>query len=308
MVLVSAEAAPGRGRWILAAAILGSSMVFIDGTVVNVALPALQSALHTTSAGIQWVVEEYTLFLAALLLLGGSLGDLYGRRKVFGAGIVLFAAASVWCGAAPNLTHLIVARSIQGVGGALLVPGSLALLSAGFPPQERGRAIGTWSGFSAITTAIGPPLGGWLVEHGSWRWVFFLNVPIAAIVLEITRRHVPETRTEAAPQALDWLGTMLTTLGLGAVVFSMIESAPRIGFAGALILIAFVLVEARTPHPMVPLSLFRSPTFAGANLLTFLLYAALGGVLFFLPLDLIQVQGYSATQAGAALLPFILLM
>jgi EmrB/QacA subfamily drug resistance transporter len=289
-------------------------MVFIDGTVVNVALPALQSALHTTSSGIQWVVEAYTLFLAALLLLGGSLGDLYGRRKIFGAGIALFAAASVWCGAAPNLTHLIIARSLQGVGGALLVPGSLALVSAGFPPQERGRAIGTWSGFTAITTAIGPPLGGWLVEHASWRWVFFLNVPIAIAVLAILALRVPESRQDAGARAIDWPGAVLATLGLGGVVTALIESARGGltvwigGTAGVLALAAFLLVEVRSPHPMVPLSLFRSRTFSGANLLTLFLYAALIGTLFFLPLNLIQVQGYTATQAGAALLPFVFLM
>lgn len=304
------------GRWILAAAILGSSLVFIDSTVVNVALPALQSALHTTSAGIQWVVEAYTLFLAALLLLGGSLGDLYGRRKIFGAGIVLFAAASVWCGVSPNLTHLIVARSLQGVGGALLVPGSLALVTAGFPPEERGRAIGTWSGFSAITTAIGPPLGGWLVEHGSWRWVFFLNVPIALAVLAILALRIPESRSDpdAGPRAVDWPGAALATLGLGGIVTALIEftrGGPAVwigGVGGVLALAAFLIVESRSPHPMVPLALFRSRTFTGANLLTFFLYAALIGALFYLPLNLIQVQGYSATQAGSVLLPFVVLM
>ena len=305
--------AASRGRWILAAAILGSSMVFIDGTVVNVALPALQSSLRTTSSGIQWVVEAYTLFLAALLLLGGSLGDLYGRRKVFAAGIAVFAAASVWCGAAPDLTQLIVARSLQGVGGALLVPGSLALLSAGFPPRERGRAIGTWSGFTAITTAIGPPLGGWLVEHASWRWVFFLNVPIALAVLGILAWRIPESRSDAGG-AIDWPGSLLATLGLGGLVTALIESArggPVVwigGAAGLLALAAFFVVEARSAHPMVPLALFRSRRFAGANLLTLFLYAALIGTLFFLPLNLIQVQGYTPTQAGAALLPFVVLM
>ena len=303
-----------RGRWILAGAILGSSMVFIDGTVVNVALPALQSDLGATATGLQWVIEAYTLFLGALLLLGGSLGDLYGRRLIFGAGAVLFAAASVWCGLSPDLVHLIAARSLQGVGGALLVPGSLALVSAGFPVETRGRAIGTWSGFSAITTAIGPLLGGWLVEHASWRWVFFLNVPIAIGILAILALRVPESRSESAERSVDWPGAALATVGLGGIVYALIESARggalvwAAGTLGVLALAAFFAVEARSSHPMVPLALFRSRNFTGANLLTFFLYAALIGALFFLPLDLIQVQGYTATQAGAALLPFIVLM
>src|SRR5438445_3398544 len=188
------RAATTNGPWILATTILGSSMAFIDGTVVNVALPALQSALHATIADVQWVVESYALFLAALLLIGGSLGDLYGRRKIFAAGVVLFSVASAWCGLAPNIRQLIVARGLQGIGGALLVPGSLALISANFPEKERGRAIGTWSGFTSMTAAIGPVLGGWFVEHGSWRWVFFINVPIGLVVLLLTLSKVPESR------------------------------------------------------------------------------------------------------------------
>ena len=296
------------GAWVLAAAILGSSMAFIDGTVVNVALPALQSAFDATLSDVQWVVESYALSLAAVLLTGGSLGDLYGRRKVFAIGVLMFAAASAWCGLARTIGELIAARAVQGIGGALLVPNSLALLSGSFPPEERGRAIGTWSGFTSITAAIGPVLGGWLVQHASWRWAFFINIPIAAIVLVITRLRVPEACKDGAPAALDWVGTILTTAGLGAVVFGLIESVPAVGVIGALLLIAAVSVEARAAHPMIPLALFRSRTFAGANLVTFLLYAALGAVLFFLPLNLVQVQGYSMTQAGAALLPFIVLM
>ena len=292
----------------MAATILGSSMAFIDGTVVNVALPALQSALQATMAEVQWVVVSYALTLAALLLAGGSLGDLYGRRKVFAIGVMLFSVASVWCGLSRTISELIAARGLQGIGAALLVPNSLALISASFPDEERGRAIGTWSGFTSITAAIGPVLGGWLVQHASWRWVFFINVPLAAIVLAITGLRVPESSRDGSRQALDWVGTLLTTAGLGAVVFALIESAPVVGSIGALLLIAFVLVEARARHPMFPLSVFRSRTFSGANLLTFLLYAALAAALFFLPLNLIQVQGYSSTQAGAALLPFILLM
>ena len=298
----------GSAGWVLATAILGSSMAFIDGTVVNVALPALQSALHATLAEVQWVVESYALALAAVLLTGGSLGDLYGRRKIFAIGVLIFSAASIWCGVSRTIGELIAARGLQGVGGALLVPNSLALISGSFPEEQRGRAIGTWSGFTSITAAIGPVLGGWLVQHASWRWAFFINVPFAAIVLAIAVLRVPETCRDGSPPALDWPGTLLTTAGLGAVVFALIESAPAIGGIGALLLVAFVFVEARARNPMLSLSLFRSRTFAGANLLTFLLYAALGAVFFFLPLNLIQVQGYSTTQAGAALLPFILLM
>jgi EmrB/QacA subfamily drug resistance transporter len=303
-----AEPAKTNGPWILAATILGSSLAFIDGTVVNVALPALQSALHATLADVQWVVESYALFLAALLLIGGSLGDLYGRRKIFVAGVVLFSAASAWCGLAPNIQQLILARSLQGIGGALLVPGSLALISASFPQTERGRAIGTWSGFTAITAAIGPVLGGWLTEHRSWRWVFFINLPIGLIVVALALWKVPESRAGKQGQQLDWLGGLLAALGLGGIVFALIESLPVAGAAGAVALLALLYWEARSSSPMVPLRLFRSANFSGANLLTLFLYAALSGVLFFFPLNLIQVQGYSATDAGAALLPFILLV
>jgi EmrB/QacA subfamily drug resistance transporter len=292
----------------LAATILGSSMAFIDSTVVNVALPALQSSLHATITGVQWVVESYALFLASLLLTGGSIGDLYSRRKVFATGVALFAAASMWCGLAPDITQLIVARSLQGVGGALLVPGSLALLSASFSSEERGRAIGIWSGFTSITAAIGPVLGGWFVEHASWRWVFFINLPIALTVIGITMWRVPECGGGTGTRKIDWLGSLLATVGLGGVVYALINFVPVAGAVGVLALIAFLFVEARSPAPMFSLALFRSRTFAGANLLTLLLYFALSGVLFFLPLDLIQVQGYTATEAGAALLPFILLV
>ncbi len=302
------------GSWILTATILASSMAFIDGTVVNVALPALQSTLHATASGVQWVVESYSLLLASLLLLGGSLGDLYGRRKIFVLGVLLFAVASTWCGLAPSITSLILARGLQGVGAALLVPGSLALISASFAAEQRGRAIGTWSGFTAITTAIGPVLGGWLIEHLSWRYVFFLNLPLAAAVVLISLTRVPESRNECASRTLDWLGAILATLGLGAITYALIE-APAGGaavwitaVAGLCALAAFLKVEASSTAPMISLRLFRSQDFSGANLLTFLLYAALGGIFFFLPLDLIQVQRYSATKAGAAFLPLILLL
>jgi EmrB/QacA subfamily drug resistance transporter len=314
---VSAPCTKERGRWILAATILGSSMVFIDGTVVNVALPALQKNLNATAVDVQWVVESYALFLAALLLLGGSLGDHFGRRRIYSIGVVLFALASVWCGLAPNISQLILARAVQGIGGALLVPGGLAIISASFPEEERGRAIGTWSGSTAITTALGPVMGGWLIEHVSWRAVFFLNIPLAVIVLLLVVRCVPESRNEEESRKLDLLGAALATLSLGAIVYGLIESS-RLGLqsaivigallAGMIIFAAFILVEARVHHPMMPPALFRSMNFTGANLLTLFLYAALAGTLYFLPLNLIQVQGYSATAAGAATLPFILIM
>ena len=305
------------GRWVLAATILASSMAFIDGTVVNVALPFLQTNLHTTAIGIQWVVEAYSLFLSALLLVGGSLGDRYGRRLIFNIGVVVFALASAACGVAMNIEQLIAARAVQGIGGALLVPGSLALITASFNEQERGKAIGTWSGFSAMTTAIGPVLGGWLVEHVSWRAVFFLNVPLAVAVIVISLCCVPESREEGLDGPLDWMGAALATLGLGALVYGLIES-PRLGFANAMVRVAliggglclaiFVVHEARAQNAMVPLRLFRSKDFAGANLLTLLLYAAVGALMFFFALNLIQVQHYSATAAGAALLPFVIIM
>ncbi len=310
VVLAGSFARPAttNGTWILAATILGSSMAFIDGTVVNVALPALQSGLHATLADVQWVVESYALFLAALLLIGGALGDQYGRRSIFVIGVALFLVASAWCGLAPNILQLIVARSLQGIGGALLVPGSLALISANFPERERGRAIGTWSGFTAITAAIGPVLGGWFIEHGSWRWVFFINIPVGLAVLWLTLWQVPESRGGSENARFDWLGGLLATLSFGGIVFALIESMPVPGVLGAIGLIALLYWEARTSAPMVPLHLFRSRNFSGANLLTLFLYAGLSGMLFFFPLDLIQVQGYSPTEAGAALLPFILLM
>ena len=303
--------------WILAATILGSSMAFIDGTAVNVALPALQANLNATVVDVQWVVESYALFLAALLLVGGSLGDHFGRKLTFSVGVALFALASVWCGLSPDISQLIAARAVQGIGGALLVPGSLAIISASFSKEDRGQAIGTWSGFTAITAAVGPVLGGWLIENVSWRAVFFINVPLAAIVLALVFWRVPESRDEKAASALDWLGAALATLSLGAIVYGLIESS-FLGFGnvrvraalilGVLASALFIFAEAKKKNAMMPLSLFRSRDFSGANLLTLFLYAALSGSLFFLPLNLIQVQGYSATAAGAALLPFILIM
>src|SRR5277367_4084427 len=281
-----------NGGWIIAATILGSSMAFIDGTVVNVALPALQSALGATIAEVQWVVEAYALLLAALLLTGGALGDLYGRRKVFAAGVALFSIASVWCGLAPNIRQLILARALQGTGAALLVPGSLALISANFSRNERGRAIGTWSGFTSITAAIGPVLGGWFIEHGSWRWVFFINVPIGLAVLTLAYWKVPESKAGGTGAGLDWQGGLLAAIGFGAIVFGLIQSMLFAGVVGAVILIGWWYWETQSASPMVPFQLFRSRNFTGANLLTLLLYFALAGVLVFFPLNLIQVQGY----------------
>jgi EmrB/QacA subfamily drug resistance transporter len=303
--------------WVLAATILASSMAFIDGTVVNIALPALQSSLGATVQDAQWVVEAFALFLAALLLVGGAAGDRFGRRRVFALGVIVFTAASAWCGFATDITQLITARAIQGVGGALLVPGSLAIITASFSEKERGKAIGTWSGYSAITAALGPVLGGFLIDHLSWRYAFLINIPIGVAVVLLTYRHVPESRSESSAGPLDWKGGALATIALGGAVFALIESSNRgwgdwmvlaaLGL-GLLASVAFVAIERRHPAPMLPFRLFRSRNFTGANALTLLLYAALGGSLFFVPLNLIQVQGYSAAASGAALLPFILCM
>lgn len=310
-----APCAPGLGPWVLAATIIGSSMAFIDGTVTNVALPALQRELGATAVDAQWIVEAYTLFLAALILVGGSLGDHYGRRRTYALGVALFALASVACGISQNPGQLIAARVVQGIGGALLVPGSLAIISASFEGERRGKAIGTWSGFSGITAALGPILGGYLVENVSWRAAFLINVPLAAVVLFIAFWHVPESRDPDA-RKLDFPGALLATLGLGGLVYGLIESSNRgledplvLGalVVGGAALTAFVLAERRSHEPMMPLGLFRSRNFSGANLLTLLLYAGLGGALYFLPFNLIQVHGYSATAAGSAFLPFIVI-
>ena len=297
-----------RGVWVLAAAILGSSMAFIDSTAANVALPALQVSLHATMSELQWVVEAYTLFLGALLLTGGSLGDLYGHRRIFAIGVILFSAASAGAGAAQSVASLIAARALQGIGGALLVPGSLALISISFPRERLGKAIATWSAFTSITSAGGPLLGGWLVQHASWRWVFFLNIPFAGAVLLLAATRIPADAPRNSAGPPDWAGSLLAAAGLGSVVFAFLQSAPLFGAIGAALLVLFVVVEVRSAEPMLPLSLFRSRNFAGANLLTFFLYAALAALFFFLPINLIQAQGYSASQAGAALLPFILLV
>ena len=302
--------------WVLVATILGSSMAFIDGTVVNVALPALQSSLHATVVDVQWVVESYGLLLSALILAGGALGDSLGRRAMFLLGVAMFGAASAGCGFSSSIRSLVIWRSVQGVAAAFLVPGSLAIISASFDKKSRGKAIGTWSGFTAITTALGPVLGGWLIEHASWHWVFFINIPLAVLVILISLWHVPESRNVKS-RRIDWLGASIATVGLAGVVYGFLESAsfgwkhPRVLgslFLGFALLVLFVLVERRVREPMLPLDLFESPSFSGANLLTLFLYAAVGIFFFLFPLNLIQVQGYSATMTGAAALPAIFLM
>lgn len=292
-------------------------MTFIDWTVVNVALPALQADLHGTITDIQWVVEAYALFLGALILVGGSLGDQLGRKRVFLFGVVFFTASSVLCGVATSTRVLIAGRALQGIGAAFLVPGSLAIISARFDDAERGRAIGTWSGFSAITTAIGPVIGGWLIENVSWRAAFFVNVPLAAIVLLLSLRFMQESSDPSRTKAIDWMGAILGVLGLGGIVFGLLEWPPLgpgypLVIASLVIGVAclglLVVVERRARNPMLPLHLFRSRTFTLANVLTLLLYGALGVIFFLLPLNLIQVQHYSATQAGAALVPLAIIM
>ncbi|MFL5468471.1 MAG: MFS transporter [Gemmatimonadaceae bacterium] len=301
----------------MVATILASSMTFIDMTVVNVALPALQRELQATITDVQWVIEAYALFLGALILVGGSLGDQFGRKKVFLIGVVAFTAASVWCGVAGSPRQLIIGRALQGIGAAFLVPGSLAIISATFDGAERGRAIGTWSGFSAITTAIGPVIGGWLIDHVSWRSAFFVNVPFAAIVVLLSLRYMKESKDPSRAGRIDWIGALLAVLALGGIVLGLLEWPPLgpqhplvIGSLaiGLVCLVLLVVAEHRARSPMMPLHLFKSQTFSLANLLTLLLYGAIGVVFFLVPLLLIQVQGYSATIAGAAFLPFPIIM
>lgn len=302
--------------WVLAATILGSSMAFIDGSVVNVALPAIQADVASSLAGLQWVVNAYMVMLGALILVGGAAGDRFGRLRMFAIGIVVFTIASLACALAPSLPTLVAARALQGIGGALLVPSSLSIISASFGPEDRGRAIGTWAGASALTTAFGPVLGGWLVDTLSWRAIFVINLPIAAVTLAIAFRHVAESRNPEEG-AVDWLGGALATIGLAALAYGLTAASdrgwadPRVIaalLAGALVLCGFVAAETRASAPMMPLSLFRSRTFSGANGLTLLLYFALSGAMFLLPFNLIAIQGYSAAAAGAAFLPFTLVM
>jgi len=304
-------------RWVLASAILGSSMAFIDSSVVNVALPVIQRDLQATVSGVQWIINGYLLMLGSLILVGGSAGDLFGRRLVFALGITIFAVASLGCALAPNLAALIAARIVQGIGGAFLVPSSLSVISASFDEPERGRAIGTWAGFSALTTALGPLVGGGLVDLWSWRAIFVINVPLAAMALAITLRHVPESRGAERGSAVDWRGASLVTGGLAAAVYGL-TMAPRFGWlhpvviggllGGIAVLAVFLWFESRTASPMMPLALFRSVPFSGTNAMTVLLYFALSSVFFVLPFNLIDVQGYSATFTGAAFLPFTAMM
>lgn len=277
----------------------------------------LRERLGASLSEVQWIVEAYMLLLASLMLVGGALGDRWGRRTVFVRGVVVFGAASAWCGLAPDVTQLIVARGVQGIGAALLVPGSLALISANFSPENRGAAIGTWAGFTSIAAGLGPPLGAWLVQESSWRWIFFLNLPLAALVVAIVRWRVPESRGEASAGRIDWAGAALATGGLFGLVFGLTEGSSR-GFAapsvmlslvlGGAGLIGFATVERRSTHPMVPPAVFRSRSFTGANLLTLFLYCAVGATMFALPFNLIQVQGYSIVAAATALLPFVAVM
>lgn len=301
-------------RWVLAATVLGSGIAFLDGTVVNVALPAIAEDLDTDIAGLQWVIDAYLVTLTSLLLLGGALGDHYGHRRVFIIGLGAFTVASVICAAAPNATALAAARALQGAGGALLVPGSLAIIGATFAQQDRGRAIGAWSGLSGVTSAIGPFLGGWLIDAASWRFVFLINVPIALVAIAITLRHVPETKARE-PAPLDWTGAALATIGLAAASYALIESTKGIGprealaaIVGAVAIVAFFVVQARVAHPMLPLRLFRSSQFSGANATTLAVYAALGALTFFLVIELQLAMDYSALEAGAALLPVTVLL
>mgnify|MGYP000025564280 CR=1 FL=1 len=303
------------GRWVLVATILGSSMAFIDSTAMNVVIPVLQSELNATIPQVQWIMEAYALFMSSLMLLGGSLGDKFGRKRIFALGILLFTGASIWCGLSPSTSQLIVARAFQGAGGALLIPGSLAIVNISFSDKHRGRAIGIWSGFTAITTTLGPILGGWLAQNHSWRYVFFINVPIALIVLGILYSRIPESKKGNGEDKLDLLGSLLVTLGLGCIVFGLIDSA-NVGFghakviiplfAGGLCILGFLFHESRTSSPMMPLNLFKSKTFSGGNFVTLFFWAAWSGAIFFIPFNLIQLQGYSAASAGLAFVPLVI--
>jgi EmrB/QacA subfamily drug resistance transporter len=303
--------------WLLAATILGSSLAFIDGTVVNVALPTIQAELRVSIAVAQWVANAYSLLLGPLILLGGAVGDRLGRRRIFMLGIVVFTAASIACGLSPSAGILIASRAVQGIGGAMLVPESLAIISAAFPEAERGKAIGTWAGFSALTTALGPVLGGTLVDALSWRAVFFINLPVALVALAIALRHVPESRGGEADAAIDWQGGVLASVGLFGIAFAASAASSARWrdavvytpmFMGVLVLALFLWREERARSPIVPLTLFRSGAFSGTNAMTLLLYGGLSGALFFLPYNLIRLQGYSTAAAGASLLPFTLIM
>lgn len=296
------------GRWIVLATVLGSSVAMLDGTVVNIALPRIGDALDADVAGLQWTLSGYTLTLASFILLGGALGDRLGRRKVFVWGTIGFAVASVLCGLAWNIEVLIAARVLQGIAGAMLTPGSLALISASIDPRDRGAAIGLWSGLGGVAGAIGPLLGGWLVEVASWRAVFLINVPLAVAVVLVSLRHVPESKDPNPPLRLDVLGAFVVALGLGALTYGLIDETILLALLGLVLLGVFVVIEMRSTHPLVPPSLFASRIFTAANLVTFAVYAALGGVFFLLLLQLQLVAGYSPLAAGVSTIPITILM
>ena len=305
-----------QGRLVILAAVLGSGIAFLDGSVVNSALPHIQRTFDASLAGEQWVVTSYLLTLGSLLVVGGSLGDLFGRRRMFVAGLVGFAITSVMCGLSPTLGFLVAARVLQGVSAALLVPGSLAMLSAVFHPDDRAKAIGSWSGLAGASTAIGPFLGGWLIDAVSWRWVFFINPPLAAAAVAISLRAVPETRGDNVGGRVDVPGALALSFGLGGIVYALIEgpsagwgvAATGAAVVGIAMIVAFAVIEVRSPHPMVPLSLFRSRRFAGTNAATFVIWGAIGAVFFFLTIHLQDDLGYSALESGAASLPVTVLM
>ncbi|HEY7145072.1 MAG TPA: DHA2 family efflux MFS transporter permease subunit, partial [Streptosporangiaceae bacterium] len=307
----------GPGRWVLLATVLGSGMAAIDATVVGIALPAIGRDFNASLDTLQWVVTAYTLTLAGLLLFAGALGDRYGRKRIFLFGVVWFALASLLCGLAPDGGVLIAARAVQGIGAALLTPGSLAIIEASFRPADRGKAIGAWSGLSGVATAVGPFVGGWLVQAVSWRLIFAINLPLAVLVILVATRHVPESRDPEITGRVDVIGGTLVTLGLVGLTYGLIEGPAR-GFTstaplasltgGALLLALFLAWEQHTPAPMLSLNLFGSAQFSAANVITFVVYAALGGALFLMPIQLQQVSGYSALESGVALLPVTVIM
>ncbi len=303
------------GRWIVAATVAGSGVAFLDATVVNVALPSIARDLGAGLTGLQWILDAYLVTLSSLLLLGGSLGDHYGRRRMFVTGLGIFTAASALCGLAPTTAALIAGRALQGAGAALLVPGSLALLSASFRPADRARAVGAWSGLGGVAGAVDPFVGGWLIDAFNWRLVFFVNLPVAAATAWLALRHVPETFDQQASGRPDLPGAVTVTVGLAGLAYACIEGPSGVGpaetaaaFLGVAGLVAFVAVERARPDPMLPLSVFRSRQFTGANLTTLAVYAGLGGAFFLVVLQLQRVLGYSALEAGASLLPVTILM
>jgi EmrB/QacA subfamily drug resistance transporter len=316
-VSTSLALSSGRGHWVVTATVLGSGIAMLDSTVVGIALPSIGRTFHGGVGTLQWVVTGYALTLAAFLLLGGSLGDRYGRKRIFSIGVVWFAVSSALCGIAPTAGLLIAARVLQGVGGALLAPASLAILQASFRPDDRARAIGAWSGLSGVASAAGPLIGGYLIAVGSWRWVFYINLPLSVAVLVITARHVPESRDPTTSGRVDMAGAALGVVFLSGLTYGLIE-APTHGWSNPAVVAclvvavlaapAFLVVEHRRAHPMLPLELFRSRQFSGANGVTFAVYAALGGALFLLPVELQIVKGYSPLESGLALLPLTLVM